>query len=98
MMTDNLVHSKFCRKSNIGLTKGMGFCNACDTLKSLKIKKPEFTLDQNRIDIDADRLDSVYCKKAKTIYPRCTKKTYPQCACGKLVYFRAYSPDGRFED
>ena len=97
-MINNLIHSKFCRKSEVSLTKGMGLCTACDTLKSLKISNPELMFGETKIDLDADRLDSIYCKKAKTIYPRCTKQTYPQCACGKMVYFRIHSPNGRFDD
>lgn len=99
MDINTLVHSKLCRRSSLSLTKGMGDCIACDTLKSLKIKNSHnVRMEETKVDMDGDRLERVYCKIAKTKYPRCTKKTYPKCACGKLVYFRDMAKDSRFDD
>lgn len=40
-----------------------------------------------------EREDGIYCKIATTHYPRCTKKTFPSCACGKLVYNQGKNND-----
>jgi hypothetical protein len=87
---ENLVaHSRGCRRKESidGVTKGVGICNACDQLKTARVRGANFKVHKYAQSIPED-LEGIYCKVAVTQHARCTKLTFPKCGCGKLVYYR----------
>jgi hypothetical protein len=94
-MQTKFNHSYYCEMDKMRnlLTKQRGVCEACDALRDVDVNNR-----RNRsveiYDLTSDNVDQIYCKNAVTPYPKCTKHTYPACACGKLVYFRTKGMEG----
>lgn len=89
METKYLKHSYYCEMDKMRhlLTKRRGICEACDALRDVNMNDKRNRAVE-RYDIVSDNIAGIYCKNSITQHARCTKKTYPSCACGKLVYNR----------
>lgn len=87
-------HSNSCQwsgKKRTRYTQTKGLCEACDIIRGqiLKVEEELFGMPLNTFGLAKEDRDRIYCLNATVPYAKCTAKTNPSCACGKLIYHRS---------
>lgn len=81
-------HSKKCGwdKEKLKLSIS-GICMACDVMRTHKTARID-RIPDSAFGLDNKLRSNLYCATSTIPYARCTKKTNPSCACGRLVYYK----------